>query len=397
MTVAHMGLWIDRCGQRGRDLALVLKCPTHIGKAIHSGSPVRVVLADVPSKNSFVRCFGLSIEDRGGKPLTTFAAYRTRDEQRLLLRLFRRDRLPLFLFDEIERCVACCTFSPESHGRNAISEALNEWPAPYAGRFTSVVKSALDRFSEMLDGVDCADAVLGPIEAPCSLTDWRVSSIYGIGSGDFRLDGDDGSGLEQTIHQLLESLFESSAFRSPNVRNESGSRELIDTLLLGDHVICLVESKAVGFSGVDGPLDTAKLAKRIQKDVDKGLRQLKGATRAIRAGSPLSETHQGIPVLARQARAPIRILDHNWVVLGLVVVSDLDCDVDWRVVAERYLAASSGDACYQVVDLTELRSLVGAAKTPMQFVTNLILRFQRVSEQGSMAVRVRIRRTDEAS
>lgn len=144
---------------------------------------------------------------------------------------------------------------------------------------------------------------------------------------------------------------------------------------------------------MDGPLDTAKLAKY----VDKGLQQLKGATRAIRSGSPLSETHQGIPVLARQARAPIRILDRNWVVLGLVVVPDLDCDVDWRIVAERYLVASSGNACYQVVDLTELRSLVGAAKTPMQFVTNLILRFQRVNEFESMAVRVRIRRYDENS
>lgn len=396
MSVSQMGLWIDRCGQRDRDIALVLKCPTHIAKAIHGGSPVRVVVADVAGGASFVRCFGLSVEDRSGKPLTTFAAYRTRDEQRLLQRLFRQDRISLFLFDEIERCVAHCVVSLEAAQRSAISEALREWPAPYAGRFTRSVTSALDRFIEVFEGHHAPGTALGPVEARCSLTDWRVNSIYGIGSGDFRLDGDDGSGLEQAVHQLLESLFGESAFRSPNVQSESGSRELIDTILLGGHVIGLVEAKALGFAGVEGPLDTAKLAKRIKKDLDKGLRQLKGATRAIRSGLSLTETHQAIPALARQARATISIQDRSCVVLGLVVVSELECDIDWRRVADSYLAASSGDAYYQAVDLTELRALIGAAKTPVQFVTNVILRFQEVKKHRNMAVRVRIRRTDAA-
>ncbi len=392
MTVTQMGLWIDRCGNHGRDLALVLKCPTHVGKALHGGSSVRLILAEVPSQVSYVRCFGFQVEDRSGKPLTTFAAYRTRDEQRLLSRLLHRQQVPLFLFDEIERCVACCVLAFEAEGRGAMDRAVNEWPAPYAGRFTSVVVSALDRFSEMLDDGEAPHDVRGPIEAACLLTDWRVNSIYGIGSGDFRLDGDDGSGLEQTIHQLLESLFGEQAFRSPNVQQANGHRELIDTLLLGDHVICLVESKAVGFAGVDGPLDTARLAKRVQKDLDKGLRQLKGATRTIRGGMLLTETHQDIAALARTSGTPIDILDPEWAVLGVVVVSDLECDVNWTEVADQYVAESSDDAYFQAVDLTELRGLVGAAKTPMQFVTNLILRWQKVKEHRTMAIRARIRR-----
>lgn len=392
MTVTQMGLWIDRCGRRGRDITLVLKCPTHVCKSLRNGSPVQLLLADIPGRYASVRCLGFQIEDRIGKPLTTFCACRTRDEQQLLVRAFQRKELPLFIFDEIERCVANCiaVFDPE--GRDAVNAALIEWPSPYAGRFCSVVELALDKFNLMLEDAFRSDGLGGAITVDCSLSEWNLTSIYGIGSGDFRLDGDDGGGLEQTTHQLLESLFKEDAFRSPNLQQTNGKRELIDSLLIGDHVICLVESKAIGFMNDSNSLDSDQLAKRVRKDVDKGLRQLRGATRAVRNGKPISEIHQDIAALARNANVRIVIPDCEWVVLGVVVISDLGCDVDWHEVAGEYLAASSEDALFQVVDLTELRALVGAAKNRMQFVTNLILRWKQVEQLGSMGVRVRIRR-----
>ena len=392
MAVTQMGLWIDRCGRCGRDIALVLKCPTHVGKSLRDGSPARFLLADIPSQHASVRCLGFQIEDRTGKPLTTFSARRTRDEQRSLVRAFQWKELPLFVFDEIERCVASCRVLFDHEGRDAVNAALIEWPLPYAGRFCSVVKSALDQFNLMLEDGSRSDGLRGPITVDCSLSEWRLTSIYGIGSGGFRLDGDDGGGLEQTTHQLLESLFEDDAFRSPNIQQRNGKRELIDSLLIGDHVICLVESKAMGFMIGSTSIDSDRLAKRVRKDVDKGLRQLRGATRAVRNRAPISETHRDIAALARNANELIVIPDREWVVLGVVVISDLGCDVDWREVAGEYLDASSEDALFQVVDLTELRALVGAAKNRMQFVTNLILRWKQVEQQGTMGVHVRIRR-----
>jgi hypothetical protein len=392
MTVTRIGLWIDRCGRRGRDLALLLKCPTHIAKSIRKGSPISLVLADVPSGDKAVRCVGLQIQDRTGKPMTTFSACRTHGEQRLLSRAFQRENLPLFVFDEIERCVAGCRLTIDQCDREALNAAVQEWPLPYAGRFCSVVKTALDQFDEMLDRISAQPGIRGPITAACSLDEWKTTSIYGVGSGDFNLEGNDGSGLEQTVHQLLESLFDENAFRSPNALQTNGSRELIDSLLVGDHVLCLVESKAVGFVNDEFSVDPDRLAKRVLKDVNKGLNQLKGATRAIRSGTPITGTHRDITGLARTSSEPIPIPNREWVVLGIVVVSDLECGVDWCEVAKRYLAASGEKVFYQVVDLAELRGLVGAARTRMQFVTNLILRWHHVKDHATMGMRVRIRR-----
>jgi hypothetical protein len=68
-----------------------------------------------------------------------------------LVRAFQREELPLFVFDELERCVASCRAIFDPKGRDAVNAALTEWPLPYAGRFCSVVESALDQFNLMLE------------------------------------------------------------------------------------------------------------------------------------------------------------------------------------------------------------------------------------------------------
>ena len=112
----------------------------------------------------------------------------------------------------------------------------------------------------------------------------------------------------------------------------------------------------------------------------------------LRSGSQVTETTKSIPALARQPGRTIELPPPECTILGIVVISDLECEADWEQIAETYLQAGNGQTLYQVVDLTELRSLVGRAQDPMQFITNVILRWAKVHETRTMAIRVRIRR-----
>jgi hypothetical protein len=228
MTGAIIGLWIDRCGRKRRELSLVLKCPTHVAKAIYRGACLHLLVADVASQTPPVRCVGLRVQDQDKHPMVGFAGYRTRDEQRLLLRALRRKVLPLHVFDELERCVGSCTLQLDLQGCERLLSHLVASPKPYAGRFGPVVQSAGDRFIELLDSMTRGDVHPNVMSVQCILSDWRLTSIVGIGSGDFRLDRNEGSGLEQMAHQLVESLFGDKAFRSPNVQDRARLRELCD-------------------------------------------------------------------------------------------------------------------------------------------------------------------------
>lgn len=392
MSAAEMGLWIDQCGLRGQEQVFVLKCPTHVAKILLGGAGLRLLIADVATHQPSVRCVGLEIADQAGHPLTTFSAYRLRSEQRLLLKALQQDSIPLHVFDELERNVGSCHLHFDPQNRDRVVKYLESAPAPYAGPFGPTIRTAGDSFEAILDKALKGDAKDDLLPIDCVLTDWQLISIYGIGSGDFKLDGDEGGGFEQAAHQLLESLFLEKAFRSPEIRQGDKTRELCDSLLVGENVLCVVEIKSLGLLRSQFPLDGTRCAQRVARDVAKGLRQLSGATRMLRAGAQVIETTKRISALARPRGQTIETPSRDCAILGLVVISDLNCDVDWKQTATDFLKASDGHTLYQVVDLSELRSLVGRANNPLQFVTNLILRWGKIRETGTMAIRVRITR-----
>ena len=391
MAAAQGGIWAERCGLRRREVALLVKCKTPVAKAMLNGAETRLLICDAPSEYGSVRCVGLAVGDQVGHPQVMLRAFRTRDEQRLLLKSLTQRPLPLYVFDELDRCVGGCSLLLKADHSTKALERLRSAPSPYAGRFGPAIAGALDQFEAVLDAATRGDRK-DLISADWSLEDWKVMSLYGLGSGIFRLDQQDGAGLEQMAHQLVESLFLGNAFRSPNIGEGKKLRELCDSLLLHAGVFCLMEAKALGVTGHAAPMSTAGAARRTRKDLTKGLRQLQGAVRTLRSGVDVFETHQAIPALARTPNQQIALPARDGPMLGLVVVSDLECELDWRQVAASCFEAGDDRTAYQVMDLTELRSLVSGSRDPGQFLLNLITRWGQAKKHGTMLLRARIRR-----
>jgi len=211
----------------------------------------------------------------------------------------------------------------------------------------------------------------------------KISAIGDLETLSFQIeDRQEGQGLEQTAWHLLEHLFSRCIFHSPQVTDSKTSRELIDILSYSKTGLCLFECKAAAVLSTDIARTTERRAKGIEKQIDKGISQISGAMRSI--SSSLSLTSKG--------GTPIRLpywtnpLHH-----GIVMVSELLPSADWESVAKQLLDASkNAQAMFHVLDLQELRLLVGVSTTPTDLVVNLLNRFKTMAQVGSAFIRARI-------
>jgi hypothetical protein len=135
----------------------------------------------------------------------------------------------------------------------------------------------------------------------------------------FNLEGkDEGGGLEQSVWQLLESIFPLSIYNSPQVEDGKAYRELTDILCLSEFGVFLFEAKAISVYSALADRDTERRVKNLQKQVRTGIRQLKGAVRMIRSGKRIT-TNSGVEIkinreIVPHAVVPVSALLHfgNW-------------------------------------------------------------------------------------
>jgi hypothetical protein len=218
------GLWIDR--SRDSELILVVKLSTVVIKALHDGAETKLIVAVERYGRSRVQCVGLEIADDPVSPFVTFGTHSTRREQRDLLECLDGRTLAFFAFDELSRCVLRMTCRVETQGAECLVKRLRSTSPHYAGTNTIIREGALDRFQNDLDAEHAGRSVAALVwcKMPLQIAIVAATNIAAItydGVGRFRLDdreeNAEGSGLEQSVHQLLDNLFGDRLFRSPQV------------------------------------------------------------------------------------------------------------------------------------------------------------------------------------
>ena len=132
------------------------------------------------------------------------------------------------------------------------------------------------------------------------------------------------------------------------------------------------------------------------KDIVAGCRQLQGAVRQVRLGTEVFTCRRRRTGHFEELGRRIVLPRKDCAIIAILVVSDLQADIDWRDVGSKLRELSKGNTLFQIVDLAELRYLVGTAKSPLQFVSNTIIRFAKIMETGRANDRVRIWREAEA-
>lgn len=373
---------------RGDECAFLIKAPSHVIKAAYRLAPITLSVATATTSIGTVLATVLSIADDPAAPLLILGVARHAEEQLALLQTLHSGETIVVFFDELSRPVARarCSLNPSSRQRAfAQTEAVRDY---YVGPWVSTLAEVLDEVEALVDPGRSASRKHSPAitSIALSLSDLESCRISAIGSHerhDFRLDdGDEGSGLEQTTWHLLEGLFGPSIWRSPQIPKGNSTRELTDILSFCEVGQFLFETKAMAVISTEMDRSTDRRASNIVKQVDKGVAQITGAVRMLSAG---------LPVFSKSGHTVRFPIDIGPLRVGVVMVSELQPSIDWRAVARQLIDAAAGvNAPILVLDLQELRFLVGVSKTPNHLMAHFIRRFKLMGNTGSALIRSRL-------
>lgn len=312
--------------------------------------------------------------------------HRHPEEQAALTEILRAGRTLFVFFDELGRPVAraACALEPA-----AAAEALARVEAGagwYSGPWSPTLVEVLDEVDALADPTRRAAANHRPTltRVGLTLTGFETNRITTVGEHqviDFRLDDrNEGHGLEQSVWHLLEHRFAGNILHSPQVVEPSETRELTDILGVCPAGCLLVEAKAAAVLSTDMNRSTVRRASSVEKQIDKGLGQITGALRNLSARRPLLGP-DGTPF--QLGTGPHRV--------GVVMVSELLPAVDWETVARRLVEVSDATAArVLVLDLSELRTLVGASRSPDGLLAHCERRYTHMAESGTAFIRSRL-------
>jgi len=373
----------------GNEFALVTKMATSVIKAAYRSSPMSLIVARANTPDGAVLATTLKIEDDPASPLMLSGVLRHAEEQVAIDHILRDGRALIVFFDELSRPVARATCTLISADAAAAADMLAAPGPRYAGPWTSLLSDVLDEVQGLSDPKLAVPVKHAPriVVVPLTLSGFESLRLSAVGDGDvldFRLDDpDEGHGLEQSTWHLLEGLFASQLFHSPQVRKGSELRELTDVLATCGAGLCLIEAKTAAVLTTKVDRTTERRGKSVQKQIDKGIDQLVGAMKNLAAGMPLL-TKKGEPLTVPSTQG-----SH---LHGIVMVSELLPSLDWEAIGAQLIAASQkSGAMLHVLDLQELRLLVGISRDqPDVLVAYLAYRFGVMKEHGHAFLRMRL-------
>jgi len=303
--------------------------------------------------------------------------------------ILRLGRTLMVFFDELTRPVAraeCVLSSPECA---ACSEMISMPGQRYVGAWTALLEEVLDEVQSHSDPHIAAASKHRPafVTIPLTLSRVETAKMTAIGLNDiidFRLDDpDEGRGFEQSTWHLLENLFGPMLYHSPQFLEGCSPRELTDIMAVASTGLCLFEAKNAAILSTRLDRTTVRRTTSVQKQIDKGVVQLSGALRTLNNGLPL-QTKKGVPLILGPATGQHR---H-----AIVMVSEMLPGVDWEAIGTQLLtAAQRSGAMFHILDLRELRVLVGISRNdPARFIAQLTHRFGVMTVRKHAMLRTRL-------
>ncbi|MBI5052327.1 MAG: hypothetical protein HZB52_03565, partial [Chloroflexi bacterium] len=148
------------------------------------------------------------------------------------------------------------------------------------------------------------------------------------------------------------------------IGNSNSKRELTDILGYGKKQICFVESKALSLLGTSLDRRSTRKSSLIEKDISKGLRQLKGAVRTL--------IMSGGAIYHNDTLIIIPNIDSSCI-HGIVLISEMYPFLDWKNIAKDIIKYSNPQKgiFFHVIDLLDFGRIGTIPSSPIT-VSNLM-------------------------
>jgi hypothetical protein len=367
----------------GKETAVLIKAPTTTLKALLSGSALSFVFG---SRDGYL-CSGVRIYDVPEAPLLLCRVQRHEEQHAALRKIATDGNVPVFLYNEMDVCVAWSDGKLAENKNPSFPEFLNCPQEFYVGEFIESHNTFLDSFCAIMDPTlqESNFTDFRTLEISVEHGPWTSNIVHFVGEHDAHSiildDRDEGAVLEKAVWASLESVFSNNLHKSPQVHYGETHRELTDVMAHHQYGTFLIEAKDLSvFSAGTDRTRTRRLL-GIQKQTMKAIGQLVGASKKAKNGEKITDLKGNILPL---------VLDKPF--HCIVLISDLMHEGDWsKIVMALYEAMIETGDYFHVLDLSELVYLLKASGGKSELLDyNLMRRCQAFVDNRSVHLRCKI-------
>ena len=364
----------------GKELALLIKCPTSCIKALLAGCSLKLVYG----KNGFHLCTGGRILDMPDAPIFLSRVQREAEEHSVLVRALNDRKFPAFLFNELDACVAWTNVELATEDASKALQLIGDETQLYVGSFESETSHSLDCFCFSVDDTNTYPnaKTIPTVEISVSLEPWRTNHISYVGLRGYQTitlnDKDEGEMLERAVWASLESVFPLTLYKSPQVRTGVKIRELTDVLSFHEYGNFLIEAKDLSVLQAGYERGQERRTKSTQKQVKKAIKQLVGASKALKRGESVIDTN-GSELQIDRTKS-----DHC-----IILITELMHCGDWSEIEDLLVKAMRATGAFSnLLDLREFIALLkGSSGKATLLDYNLMQRCKVFAENGSIHIR----------
>ena len=382
MRSADASLWIVPANG-GNELALLIKAPSSAIKALIAGCPLNLLFG---RKGPYLTT-GVRILDVPDAPILISGCQRETEEHQALTRLLTERRTPVFLFNEMDVCLAWTNLELTGSDTSRVTEILSQPPALYVGPFTPECSHALDCFCYTADPTHTypGAAATPLVDVKVSLDRWRTNNVSFIGFRGYHTitidNQNEGEMFERAVWASLESVFPLTLYKSAQVKIGNKTRELTDVLAFYEYGSFLIEAKDLSVLQAGYKRDQERRTRGVQKQIRTAITQLIGACKAVTRGDLVFDVTGEELNIVRDKPAHC-----------IVLITELMHWGDWSGVEEQLIEAmKSTGAFFHLLDLREFITLLkgSSGKAPV-LDYHLMERCKVFAKNGSVHIRSQV-------
>lgn len=363
-----------------KETALLIKVPTPTLKALIVGCPIQLLFG----KNDTYLCTGLRIEDMPDTPLLLSGAQIVFEEHRALSQSMKQKKFPVFLFNEMDICLASSTIEITDEEATSVLELIDNEKTLYNGKFSDDVSFAVDCFVYSIDKTksffNAHDIPI--IEITPKVGEWKTNNIYFINNdssfGINIANKIEGETFENTIWGSLESVFPTTLYKSPQVQHGDQKREFTDVFAYYEYGSFLIEAKDLSVIQAGYCKNESRRLAGIKKQAEKAIKQLVGAANAFKHKNNLYDI-KGNEITVNRNIPPHCI----------IMITELMTCGNWNDVSKQLLdAMKQTGAFFHLLDLREFITLLKhSSGNPLLIDYNLIKRCELFVKEKSVFIR----------
>jgi len=364
----------------GDELAFLIKAPTSSIKALIAGCSLRLFFG---KKNSYL-CVGVQISDIPSSPIFISKIQTETEEHDALFRALKKKNIPLFLFSEMDKCLAWNNLELTKRDAHDTLNYIGEKSELYTGSFTSEMSHALDCFGYSSDSTNTRSSAhsMPVCRIRPHLGEWSI--IHGHFYSNHHLyaitinEKNEGETFERVIWASLTSVFPSTLYKSPQIKIGTKVRELTDVFAFYPYGSFIIEAKDLSVLNVGYHRDQARRTTGVQKQITKAITQLIGASKAFARNDRIFEA-SGSELIVNRTLPPHCI----------ILITELMHWGDWEEIVNQLMEAMKQTGTFfHLLDLHEFIALLKGSSGKAELLDyNLMERCKLFVEKQSVFIR----------